>query len=390
MKRLLTILISLLATLSAGAVIRTEVHGQVFLDDDVVKPGDYVMVYAQEFGTGTLTDEEGNYSLSLPCAAPKTVKLEFSRIGYAAFNCTITLPNATNLLAPVHMEPQPLMLTAAYVIPAGKTPGEYVLSKVWERAKQNRKNEFNYKAEVSYNLSTHELPVVANALPKAAVGLAKTYGAFQGYGPLVRYCLKNDDFSAKVTLNRQVKDGQTLDYNKKLVSSDKPLPDNVKSNVLNLMAIIDFYECMYGESCTWGAKFAKKHKFTLTGTYEYNDHLVDVLKCTDHKNKVTATVHVVEDLWMIMKVQLTTKEGEVLRVEARDVGNGIYMPISLVIKPSVSMIRADEIPELIETVKTTKDLTKGSRERIIKVLESHLGEDFNPYISVAGNVRYSL
>lgn len=381
---------AIMASATAGAIIRTELSGCIYLKDEQVVPADYAMVYAKEYGMGTLTDEHGNYTLHIPGTAPKTVRIEISRIGYASVNLTVALTGGHIDMEPVYMDSQPLMLTASYVIPEGKTPAQFVLSKVWERSKQVRKSPFDYRADMDYIISTHELPVVAQAVPKAYVGIAKAIGSYEGYGPMIRYCLKHDDFSASAVCSRQVKGGQTVDFNRRLISSDQPLPDNVKNNVINLMSMFDLVDLMYGESNVWGEKWSKKHKFTLSGTYEQGDDLVDVLRYRDHRGRVTANVHVVEQKWMITKIQLFTKEGEVLRIEARDVGNGIYLPISMVLKPSVSMIRAEKIPELIESIRRDKNIPKKSAARMIEVLESHIGEDFNPYIAVSGNVRYRL
>ena len=78
-----------------------------------------------------------------------------------------------------------------------------------------------------------------------------------------------------------------------------------------------------------------------------------------------------------------------MRCESRNVGNGVYMPISFVIKPNISMVRAEDIPALIEEVKKMDNFSKATRERAIKVLEDNMGHDFHPYISVGYNVRYS-
>ena len=83
-----------------------------------------------------------------------------------------------------------------------------------------------------------------------------------------------------------------------------------------------------------------------------------------------------------------SKEGEVIRCEARDRWNGVYMPVSCVLKPALTMVRADQIPGFIEEIKNIKKLNKATKERSIKVLKAHLGEDFNPYIAIDCSIRY--
>lgn len=392
MKRFAVIIAAVLASVTVSAASRTEISGRIILEDNGQKPGDYVMVYSKEYGTGTLSDEDGYYTIRIPAGAPKQVSLEYSRIGYAARHVKYDLNGGVINAEPVILEQQALMLMAAYVVPDGMSPSQYVLSKVWETNRKNKNRKFNYRAEINYNISTHEIPVVAKTLPKAAVGLAKMFGSFQGYGPMIRYCLKNDDFSAKVTLSRTVKDGKTYDFGHKLLSSDKPLPENVKDNVTHIFDIIDLYDIMYSDASSYGEKFTKRHNFKLVGTYEYGDYLVDVLSWTDRKGSVTCNLHVVEDKWTFLKMQAFTKEGEVLRCEARDIGNGIFMPISMVMRPGITMVRNADIPALMDDVRKNRDLTKSSKERMLKVLEKQYaeGNDFNPYLAISGNCRYRV
>ena len=145
---------------------------------------------------------------------------------------------------------------------------------------------------------------------------------------------------------------------------------------------------LYGETTKWGEKFSKSQVFSLEGTYEYGDKLVDVIRWVDPKNRFSANIHIVEDDWGILKVQLFHWEGEVLRCEARNAGNGVYMPISFVLKPSVTMVRAEQIPGLIAEIRKSNSFKEKTKEKAIKVLERNLGHDFNPYISFGFNIRY--
>jgi len=373
--------------LSAASSMATQLNGRVFLRDTALTSGDYVMVYCQACGTGTLTDEYGNYSISIP-GSPETVRLEFSRIGYTTVYLDFTGISGDIEVQDVVLEPQALMLTAAYVTPDGMDPGQFVLSRLWEQSRKNSRKQMNYNADISYDVATHDIPLVAQMVPKGMLGLAKFAMAIKGYGPLVRYCLENDDLAATVTLRRTVKKGKAKDYGHRLVRSDRELPQNVQKDIMSIFGMFDLFELIYGEGTNWGEKFSRKNHFDLTGTYEYGDKLVDVLEWSNPEMNMKATVHIVEDDWGILKVQMYTAEGEVLRCEARDVGNGVYMPISFVLKPSVTMIRAEQIPALIETIRNNGSLKKNLKEKSIKVLEAHIGRDFNPYISFSFNIRY--
>lgn len=371
----------------SASISGRDFRGRVFLKDTTTVPGDYVMVYCQAIGTGALTDEQGNFHLELG-NFPGDVRVEFSRIGYRTVYRDIPESSDTIHIEDIILEPQELMLTAAYVTPEGMDPSQFILSKMWETAKGNRKKQMDYSADISYDVATHEIPLIAGVVSKGMIGMVKFAAAMKGYGALVRYCLKNDDLSARVTLTRDVKRGKAKDYNQKIHCDDPELPENVQEDIMSLFKLVNLFEIIYGETTNWGQKFSNDHHFDLVGTYEYGEHLVDVLEWNDPKERVKATVHVVEQDWGILKVQMYTAEGEVLRCEARDAGNGVYMPVSFVLKPTITMIRAEQIPELIEYVRNSDRFKKGMKERAIKLLESRLGSDFNPYVSFGFNIRY--
>lgn len=384
MKRIaLLLILSIVSTWTWGR----EFTGRVFLRDTTLLEGDFVMIYCPSFATGTLTDEEGNYRLKIP-DNEKNVVLEFSRIGYTTQYREFPAGSSEVTVEDIYLEPQALMLTAAYVTPDGMDPAKFVLSKLWEQSKKNKKRQINYKADISYDVASHGLTVINEVLPKGTVGLAKFAAAVNGYGPFVKYCLNNDDLSASVTLKREVRGAKVKDYDHVLVQAGQELPKNVRKNILSVFELIDLYEILYGETTKWGERFSNSHVFTLEGTYEYEDKLVDVLKWVDSKNRFSANIHIVEDDWGILKVQLFHWEGEVLRCEARNAGNGVYMPISFVLKPSVTMVRAEQIPGLIEEIRKSKSFKEKTKEKVIKVLERNLGHDFNPYISFGFNIRY--
>ena len=358
------------------------VSGRIFLRDSTLVPGDYVMVYCQAQGLGTQSNEDGYFSIEIN--AGSSVKLEFSRIGYTALFLDVDA-RYNNDLGYIILEPQVLMLTSAFVTPEGMSSADYILSRLWQKSRENKEKKSDYQCDIQFNVATHEIPMVASVLPGITTGFVKFIAAVKGFGPLVKYCLEEDEFSASVRLDRVVRRGKTTDYNKKLLSGAN-LPPKVQKNILNLFSLIDLFDILYGTATSWGENFSSKHKFTHAGTYEYGDKIVDVIEWQD--SRVRAAVHIVEDDWGILKAQLYSREGEVIRCEARDSGNGVYMPVACVMKPALTMVRAEQIPELIEEVKKIKKFNNATRERAVKMLESHLGEDFNPYIAIDCSIRY--
>lgn len=102
-------------------------------------------------------------------------------------------------------------------------------------------------------------------------------------------------------------------------------------------------------------------------------------------------IHVVDGEWAILKMQVVRSHGEVLRIEARNMGGGVYMPATFVMNPSFTHIRNEQIPELIRMVRENKQLKKAGKARMIALLEERYRnkEDFNPYVACGFSVRYS-
>ncbi len=61
---------------------RKTIVGKVFLDEESSVPGDYVMIYFPSLGTGTMSDEFGDFSITLPQQPATRLTKEYSRIGY--------------------------------------------------------------------------------------------------------------------------------------------------------------------------------------------------------------------------------------------------------------------------------------------------------------------
>lgn len=375
------------------------IQGRVMLQGETPAPGDYVMVYSPELRIGTLSDENGNYSLSLPDTGA-ALSLEYSRIGFSVSTCRLD----ASLLATVErgedgggllqmplvtLEPQLLMLTAALVTPDGVNPAEFILDKVLKTAGAVRKNHLSYEADISYDFSTHEIPLMATALSNGQLGLTKFAGSLMGIGPLVKYCLVNDDIYARASLHRSVVKGHAKDSDGRIVkSTPDPLPKNVQKDIIEFFGKIDLFELLYGQGGNFGKSFSKKHKFQLEGSYEYNDNLVYVLSCRAYKMGIK--LHVVDGEWGIMKMQIMRSRGEVLRIEARPVCDGIYMPVTFIMNPSLTHIRNAQIPEVIAMVRDNKQLKKSGKARLIAILEERYRnhEDFNPYIACGFAVQY--
>lgn len=371
-----------------------QVCGKVLLHDgEKIEEGESVTVYSKTCGAGTMTDHDGNFSFQVPDHFfKKELSLEFSLIGYSTEERTISLAQDTSYVGidSVVLELQPLMLAAAYVTNSGMRVEDFILSQVWSKAEKNSTLMSSYNADIKYSIATHDVPVVAQILSGVEKGAVKFAAGLTGFGPLVRYCLSHDDVSATVSMGRIVSYGKKKDFNKKLVSSNASLPKDVTGNILSLPDDIDLFSMVYDRKKPWGEKFAEEHVFNLVGTYEYCGKLVDVLFWTDDNKVISITLHVVEDDWGLLRVEIG-REKEVVRFECRDIGGGIYMPVSLVMKPTISLVKNSELPAVIKYINENQYVPKGIKKRSEAVLTERYesGRDFNPYIMLGFNISYA-
>ncbi len=384
-------LLCALLMLAASPLSAGILRGHIDKRDTVVSPAAYAMAYVPSIRMGVTADENGDFQIRLPAALEgKSVAVEFSLIGYESLEKTLTVAHGEADAArdSVILNFAPIMLAASYVTADGSDPAKYILSKVWETADANRKKAWNYSADVNYTLTTHNLSLVTKIVPGFTLFWAKIAAGFMGIGPLVNYSTTHDDFTATVSLHRDVKNGVQKDTDRKILEMTDRLPKDVQQNVLSIFGKVNLYGLLYGSQNAWGRKFTRRSDFVLTGSYNYGDYIVDILQWKDPDSDASATIHVIEDLWQILKVQVGRGEEAVL-CEARDMGNGIFMPVSFIMQPTLTRVKARDIPAFIEIVKREK-MDKNIRKRAIKLLEEYYarGEDFNPYIVVRFNVRY--
>ncbi len=382
---------SLLTVILASILLQGRVllHNDQTGNSDISEtPGDYVMVYAPALRIGTLSDEQGNYSITLPAG---DVELEFSRIGYAVHRQKFNnMGESSSLILPtITLEPQTLMITAAIVTPDGMSPADYIIERVINKTKATKNKNLSYEADIRYDFKTHEIPLMASALSGGQQGMTKFAGALMGIGPLVKYCMGTDDISAYAQVHRSVVKGKGRDSNGRIVKSNPdPLPEKVQRNIIDFFGKIDLYDLLYGAGCNMGQSFVKDHKFQLEGSYEYNDKLVHVLNCKAYHMDIR--LHVVDQEWSVMKMQLIRGRNELIRIEAREMAGGIYMPVTFIMNPTITKIRHEQIPSLIKYVQDNKQLKKAGKARLIGILEERLRnkEDFNPYIACSFSVKY--
>ncbi len=384
-----------LSLLTANAITGNSylISGCVMLSDTVNSPAQFASVFIPGTDIGTITDTHGNYTLHVS-ESDKAVKdgkiiVEYAFIGYTTETRSISVADTGEMRQDtVIMNFQPIMLPATYITEDGLDPATYILSKVWERTDENRKRMDTYNASVNYNVSAHQLNLLAEMLPKSLLGIIKAAAAVSSpFGPICNYCFKNDDLEASARLERSVVRGKVCDKGV-IVNSSAELPDNVQKSIISAFDNHDLFNVLYSHKRDWSRKNSKRYKFEFEGTYQYGDYFVDVLKL--EYNGMTTTLHIVEDVWGILSVQYNDS-GLTIRSESRFVNGDILMPVSLVFDSSgIFDCSAEELLDSYfdepETDIDEEELKKWEK-RMLKILTDHKN-DFHPYIVAGFTVQY--
>ena len=87
MKRLIPALLALLFAWTAAPA--RDISGRVLLRDSCIVAGDFVMIYCKEYGTGTLSDEDGRYYTCILCQS------------FAPAHCCVVTPERLGLCGAV-------------------------------------------------------------------------------------------------------------------------------------------------------------------------------------------------------------------------------------------------------------------------------------------------
>ena len=385
------LLIAAALFLCTGANAQTcRISGRVFFKDSLNRPAQNVTVYVPQNGSGTISDENGYFQLNLKSGAKgNSYTIEFSHIGYESTLKEINCKGSQPLdLGDIVLEEQLIMLPTAYVLPKRKSAADYILAQVRKKAIENKRDHPDYDATISYTGQTHQIPLVSQVLPGIAEGVIKMAGGMLGIGNCVKYAMDTDDLCGEASCERSVRGGKTRDYNARIVRSSTPLPPKVQKELTGVFSHLNLFSFLYSDDCLWGINYNYRYRFNHIGTYMWNGKCVDILQWRGKRGFLWASVHVVQDDWGILKVEAGYQDKKVL-CEARDCGNGVYMPVSLVITPNFfPVIEGSKTPQHIEFIQSQKKLPSGIKKKIISFLKENSDKDIHPYIIGKVTVQY--
>ena len=406
-KYLITLLLAVLIVMPSVA---QTLKGVVSLNDST--PCAYATVYIPSINRGIAANEKGEYTLDqLPAGK---LKVEYSCMGQQTVRRELTLVKGETLVNNEMLSEKLMLLPPSIVTVDGETPAHYVLRHVWDKADENRKRIDSWQAEVKYDLGLNDIDVIIKAIPKKYLFIIKTAAGLAGYRKIVSLVLDHPNLKAKVSMVRTYLKGKVKHSEQKVVSNETLSSGEQNTLCENKMLIKpNLFDEIYDPEASWGRKGKSRDRFELVGSYEQDGKTIDVLEyvstSTSEKTKVNeagdtitvkktyttvTTLHVVEDLWGILKVERRGDDVHSLS-ECRDLGGGIYMPISSSKHASVPVYSKEEIPKEIERLEKEdrsdwSKVQKQATDAYIEQLKKHQDRDlcFEFFFSYDIKYRY--
>ncbi len=347
MKNYIIALVVLLSCMS-GRVMAQSLEGQVSLGDE--GPAQYATVYVPATGQGAVTDHEGRYVLeNVPMG---TVEVEFAFLGYNTVKRKLVIDEAKRYAHDECLDEQSFMLNDVYVTPTGEDPAVYILRKVAEKAAVNRKRLAHYEAGKEYVFHSQDMDIAPAVLPKFVTWIMNSMMKMYHRGAIYEFCTGYERTDARLSSDMIFNQGNFTYKNEKMLSASPSIPSKAQEQLFK-MAQKDPFEVLYGDKTDYCSKMLKKGKckYELKGSIEENGKVINVLvneHAGDKDDPGVSTLYVVEDEWGILRSEFKGKMSNI-RVESRNVGGGIYLPVSYLDVTDLSSLIYEKLIDEMET-----------------------------------------
>lgn len=389
--KLYTLLFSVaLVCVSAMMPARAQtLQGRVVLGDTL--PASYATVYVPSTGQGTSTDADGYYRLDDVSEGHREV--EFSFLGYRTARRGFDFARGRSQTHDERLDEQPLSLNEVFVTPDGKDPALYILGQVAARAEVNRKRLTAYDATVLSVFHAHDIDFFRELLPGAVDWLIRAAVRTIHMGAIYDFCTLNERVDVRLSAVHHYAKGKTRYAEQRVLSSTPVMPDKAQRQLFELMED-ELFDKLYGKELDYGSKALKqgKCKYRLKGTIEEQGRVIDVLEAVTRYDTLTfrQVVYVIEDNWGILRKEMHSAMGYE-RVECRDIGGGIYMPISKVVDPK--LIQGDVakmLRDAFEKKKAKGEKLDRSERKMMERLENFIatGRAVRPSMTSSYNIQY--
>ena len=371
-KRFKVVVVSLLAMLFAAPVSAQVLEGTLTLGDSIA--AQYATVYIPELRQGTMSDQDGHYVFDEIPAGKWTV--EFNYIGYKTERKKIDFEKGKTIQQDLRFEEQPVRLAEVFITPNNEDPVVYITKKVIEHYKDIRKR-VSYDVEADIDVHSQDFDFMPALLSKTQLGIFHMFFKAIGYGNLVDFCFHNENVDGSFEASNHYERGDITNRMSKMISGAPTWPDKAREEMNKKLCKANFLDYPMHEIKDKSPKQLKKDGFKFVGTVEEDDKVIDVLKRVKKVEAAnafeTCTIYIIEDEWCILRIEEQTVINE-MRVECRDFGHGLYLPISVMMKPKQS--------NFAELLKKTSDDVKIDNYLAVK-------KELSPSIALCFNAKYN-
>ena len=284
-----------------------------------------------------------------------------------------------------------IRLTEVFITPNGETPEVYIFRKLHEQGVINRKRLASYQATCESQLRVEDLDLVMSLLPKTISFMFHGLLRSVGLNAFFNYLSSAPTVDVKYQYTQTWKNDYATNSDIKILSANPEVNDKVRKQ-MKVTAEDDFFSMYYGTGGKFNAKKITKEGWKLSGVIEENGLTIDVLQKTSGDSaKYTETYYIIEDLWSVLRAERTSKDGDFRRTECRDMGGGIYLPVSHVTKPiplDLNGVFVDARKEIEEKKAKGKDTKKAEKE--LAKMEAKLnGRSCNLNFITPYSIKYS-
>lgn len=344
MKRLLQLLLLLCLSLSAGG---QSLKGHITLSDTL--PGKYSTVQIPALQLTVVANEYGDYRFrSIPAGS---YEVEFSHINYGKMKTTVQISDNATAQLDMNMEMQPYDLPMAYALPDGQDPAAYILQKMWDKTATIRKT-LSYNATLSYDFSTYNLDFITAVAPPFALRLLKMAFNLAGYKPIMNFAFYHEEPSVSVEMQKKCAGKKVADSNQRIVECNVELSEPERDFFFkNKFLKKNVYDGISSTIAPWGKDGSLKKHFKYEGSYMEDGQYIDVL--TAKKKKTTCTIHVAEDDWQIVKVNIYNDDNQE-NIICRKI-RGVFLPVSISHRTSMNLFNEEEIDYFYQIAQQIKD-----------------------------------
>lgn len=305
LKKILCLVVLNLPVLAFGGGIR----GTIKADDGAVLS--YATIYVKQLGTGTTTNENGFYELSMP---PGTYDLVYQYLGYETQEQQVTVGEGFEVIN-ITLKSQVVVLQNITITSGNEDPAYTIMRKAIAKAKYHTQQLESYTAQV----------------------YIKGKGKLVDYPWLAKKALEKEGIEKdRVFISEsvsEIKYKRPNTFEEKVISIRSDGKDNNTSP--NAFIFGSFYQPVIAETVSPLSPAAfGYYKFEYQGTFKDRNYEISQIKVTPRSrgdNVVEGTIFIVEDWWAIYSLDLkTTKLGVSIGVKQvyAPIEDKAWMPVS--------------------------------------------------------------